>query len=64
MSIVKTSITNLQWKDVKIDFSGEYPKVYYKDKEIKKVVSLSLNRCEVVIEHALLEDTYDILNKE
>ena len=64
MSIVTTSITNLYWKDVKIDFSGEYPKVYYKDKEIKKVASLSLNRCEVVIEHALLEDTYDILNKE
>jgi len=64
MSIVTTSITNLHWKDVKIDFSGEYPKVYYKDKEIKKVASLSLKRCEVVIEHALLEDTYDILNKE
>ena len=61
MSIVTTSITNAQWNDLKIEFKGKDTKVYFKGKEIKKIMSITINACEVILEHALLDDTYDIL---
>ena len=62
MSIVTTAITALDWSKLDFDFSKDYPRIYYNGREIKKISNIEIHRCEVIIEHALLEETYDILN--
>ena len=61
MSIVETSITNAQWDDLKIEFKGKDTKVYFRGREIKKIVNIEIKAHEVILTHALLKETYETL---